>query len=829
MLSNSFSLKNLWIRPLVPLYIFMGFGIILGNIFSFNYRLSIGIFIIFFFVFIIFFKKILGIFPVIIFFLLGYVLISFSIFPFFSQNHISKYSNKDKYLIKGQVSSYVKISEKRKKIILSKLSIGKDKSQINPVTGSIILTIYGDSNKIKYNKIKYAEIRYGDKIQLKSKIKSIHNFENPGRFNYKKHMNFKNIYARAWAKTGNITILNRKESPSFFMEPFIFMENYRENFSNYIFKIIKNKNISQVLCALITGKKNSINKNLRDDFAKTGTSHILAISGLHLSIVASIFFYFFNRLLCFSNFLLIRGWTKKIAGILTLFPIFFYAFLSGFSPSTRRAFIMILIFMFSFIIEKEDDALNSLAAAGIAIFLLEPEAIFSISFQLSFVAVFFIILGFSFIRKLSFIKKRNFKTKILLFLFISLFAILGTNPIIMYYFNMLSFAGIFTNLIIIPFISFFVVPLGISAFFIFPFFINISSLLLKCSGIILGYCILFINYISQLPFVWTRTVTPDIVEILCYYIFFAGIFFVINKKKKKGLICIFSALIIFSVNGIFWIKRRFFNKNLYVTILDVGQGSSALIEMPLGKRILIDGGGFSFMSSFDTGQGIVAPFLWKKKIMTLDSVILSHPEADHMNGLIYILQNFNVLGFIKNCDKKQSRSYAELMKIIAQKNIKLNLVHNLKKIQSGEAFLEFLYPLYGCAINKNKTKQLNNNSIVLKLNFKNNSIIFTGDIMKKAEKKLVAEKKHYINSDILIAPHHGSATSNSDIFINSVSPKDVIISCGRQNRFGFPKDLVLKRYKKIECNIYRTDINGGIKIFSRNDKFFILPYIKMVH
>jgi len=660
-LSNLLPLKNLWIRPLIPLCISMGFGIILGNIFAFDFKLSLGIFIIIFFISIILKKIIIGILPIIIFFLLGYILIFFSLSPFLPKNHISKYSNKDKYLIKGQVSSYTKTSEKRKKIILSRLSIGKNKLQIIPVTGSIILTIYGDSNKIKY----------GDKIQLKSKIKSIYNFENPGRFNYKKYMNHKNIYARAWAKAGNVTILNHKKSSSFFMEPFIFMENYRENFSNYIFKIIKNKNISQVLCALITGKKNGINKDLRNNFAKTGTSHILAISGLHLSIVASFFFYFFNRILCFSNFFLIRGWTKKIAGILTLFPIFFYAFLSGFSPSTRRAFIMILIFMFSFIIEKEDDPLNSLAAAGIAIFLLESEAVFSISFQLSFVAVFFIILGFSFIKKLSFFKKRNFKTKILLFVFISLFAILGTNPIVMYYFNMVSFAGIFTNLIIIPLIGFLVVPLGIFAFFIFPFFINISSLLLKSASIILEYCILFINYISQLSFVWTRTVTPDMLEIICYYMFFAGVFFILNNKKKKGLICIFSALIIFSLNGIFWIQRRFFNKNLYVTILDVGQGSSALIEMPLGKRILIDGGGFSSISSFDTGESIVAPFLWRKKIMTLDSIILSHPEADHMNGLIYILQNFNVLGFIKNCDKKQSSSYIELMEIIAQKNIKL--------------------------------------------------------------------------------------------------------------------------------------------------------------
>ena len=684
------------------------------------------------------------------------------------------------------------------------------------VTGKIKLVVHGhclrDCDKI----------RYGDEIQFFGKLKSIHNFNNPGGFDYQRYMKLKSVFGSAWAEMDKIKILPPEQNHGFFLSFLRSLEDFRDNFSLFIFKRIKNKSAAAVLSALITGKKELIDKNLRREFSRAGASHILAISGLHLSIVSGLFFYVFNFLLSFFKPFLIRAWSRKGAAILTLFPLLFYAALSGFSPSTRRAFIMIAVFMFSFVAEKEADSLNSLALAGIIILLVDPGAVFSISFQLSFTAVLFIILGFYLIGKLNFKQNINLITKLLFFVLTSIFAIAGTQILAMRYFNIISFAGVLTNLLLIPAAGFGAVPLGLFALFIYPFSIHISGFFVKCAGVILYPCLVFIHHIAGFSLSWARIVTPDNMEIFCYYLFFAGIFLLFDNKKKAGLFCIISAMAFFSGNEVVCLKRRFFNKNLYVTILDVGQGSSALIELPHGKRILVDGGGFSYFSNFDTGEYIVAPFLWRKKIMDIDIVVLSHPESDHMNGLVYIFKNFKVKKFIKNCDTRKIAAYTDLMKAAALNNSQLEIISDKeKKIKISQVCLDFFNPFIKCSKTDEKCsktdephKNFNNNSVVFRLVFKKTSILFPGDIMEEAEKKIASIKNKDLKSNILISPHHGSSTSSSDFFLDKIAPQSVVISCGWHNRFHFPHLSVIKRYKKRGIKIFRTDLEGAIEICS---------------
>ncbi len=659
------------------------------------------------------------------------------------------------------------------------------------------------------------KIRYGDEIQFTGKIKSIHNFNNPGGFDYQRYMKLKSVFGSAWVEMDKVEILPPGKNSGFFLSLIRSLEDFRDNFSLFIFKKIKNQNIAAVLSAIITGKKELIDKNLRREFSRAGASHILAISGLHLSIVAGLFFYVFNFLLSFSKPLLIRAWSRKGAAVLTLFPLIFYAVLSGFSPSTRRAFIMIVVFMFSFVAEKEADSLNSLALAGIVILLIDPGAVFSISFQLSFTAVLFIILGFYLIKKLNFKQNINLVTKFFFFILTSVFAIAGTQVLVMHYFNIISFAGVLTNILLIPAAGFGAIPLGLSALFIHPFSIHISGFLVKCAGVILYPCLVFIHRVAGFSFTWARTVTPDHLEIFCYYLFFAGIFLLFDNKKKAGLFCMISAMAVFSGNEVICIKRRFFNKNLYVTILDVGQGSSALIELPRGKRILVDGGGFSYFADFDTGEYIVAPFLWRKKIMDIDIVVLSHPESDHMNGLVYIFKNFKVKKFIKNCDTRKILAYKDLMKAVALNNSELEIISDKeKKIKISGACLDFFNPFIKCSNTDEPHKNLNNNSVVFRLSFKKTSILFSGDIMEDAEKKLAFIKNKNLHSNVLISPHHGSSTSSSDFFLDKTAPQSVVISCGWHNRFHFPHLSVIKRYRKRKIKIFRTDLTGALEICS---------------
>ncbi|MBF0232918.1 MAG: ComEC/Rec2 family competence protein, partial [Desulfamplus sp.] len=696
----------------------------------------------------------------------------------------------------------------------------------------------------------------------------------------------------------------------------------RDNFSTHIFKHIENSDSSAILCALTTGQKEFISKDLIRDFSVTGGSHILAISGMHLSIVATLFFYLFNGLLSCFKWVLIRGWSKKGAAFLTIVPIVGYAVLSGYSDATQRAMIMIIIFMTAAVIERESDGFNSLAAAGIVILLLDPLSLFMVSFQLSFSAVFFILMGLSLAGRYRYVLtskefhikfqiffqillSSKFLRKLTGFIFISFCAIVGTQILVMHYFNILSFAGLMTNLILIPGVGFISLPLGLAALFVHPFSAQISGVLIKCAGVVLTPCINVVRAIADVPWSHVETFTPDIVEIACYYIFVYALFItakswlfvavksweqssdsifvpvkpqdngyesMVPKKEivmlkeqeiilkeenamlkaekmilkeenmmskeqemilkeenimfkeeisrnkilfKGGVFAVVLIFFIILIHESLWIKRRFFNKNLDVTVLDVGQSNSALVAMPQGKTILVDGGGFSYEGKFDTGEHIVAPFLRQKRIMSLDAVVLTHPDSDHMNGLVYIFEHFKVKRFIKNCDHQESRAYIDLMSGVRRNGSQVYIVdEKAESIQIGMGSLYFFHPLEPCSDQSSGSENTNNNSVVFKVIFKDNSILFPGDIMKDTEKELVHRHGSSLKADILVAPHHGSAGSSTDFFLDKVEPESIVISCGWQNRFGFPRSNVLNRYKKRGVHIFRTDLNGAVNVCS---------------
>ncbi|MEA1966758.1 MAG: ComEC/Rec2 family competence protein, partial [Thermodesulfobacteriota bacterium] len=262
-------------------------------------------------------------FYVILFFFVGYVLISSFLFPHVKDNHISKFTDQGKFWIIGKIVSTPEKSGRKKRLVLSVKRVGKDALNTVPATGRIKLSIYSqygrDSNS--------STVKYGDLIKFKAKIKSIHNFKNPGGFDYKRYLRLKNIYASSFTSRKNIVFLSEKKEHRLCETLLGFMEDYRENFSQFIVTHVKDKKSAAVLSALITGKKDLLDKKTRNDFSKAGASHVLAISGLHLSVVATLFFYLFNKILSLFTFLLIRGWSRKGAALLTLIPLLFYAFL----------------------------------------------------------------------------------------------------------------------------------------------------------------------------------------------------------------------------------------------------------------------------------------------------------------------------------------------------------------------------------------------------------------------------------------------------------------------------------------------------------------------
>ncbi len=760
--------------------------------------------------------KAAAVFFVFFIFFCGFCLISLHLPRDFGADHVSAYTGKTVYTVSGSVDSVPEYTAIRTAVVLDDLAIGRGTDSQKAVKGRIRLYIYSGNKTV--------ELSYGRRISFRSAVKAPRNFSNPGGFDYKKYLAFRDIWGIVYTSARKVSLENRNAGAGFAAALVRETNRLRYGFADLVSESVDNEKAAAVLTALTTGDRDGISDDLRDSFARSGAAHVLAISGLHMGVVAAIFYYLWYQLFSLFRPLLLSGNSGKAAAFATLVPLGFYAALSGFSPSTQRAFIMIVIFMFTFVIDREKDVFNSLAAAGIVILLISPHSLFSVSFQLSFTAVFFILMGVHGIKTKGLFQRRTPADRLFLFAAVSACATLGTLPVIIYYFNMVSFVQVFTNIVIIPAIGFAAVPIGLAAFFLFPVSGSVAAFLVKLAAPFLSFSVAFIEFIASLPFTWSRCVTPDTVELLCYYLAMAGLFLLFSKRRRTGAWLILIPLAVFVCHTGVVVKERYFNRALTVTVLDVGQGSSAFIRAPDGVGVLVDGGGFSYSSTFDTGRYIVAPFLWRQRFMSLDAVVLSHPEKDHMNGLVYIMENFDVKKFVKNGDERDTRSYADLMAVCARKGIEVVCIPSAEK-ETGldPSQFHFLYP-FSRRSNASEDTDFNNNSVVFHMRHQDFSMLFPGDIERAAETKIAAAAGNSLKADVLLSPHHGSATSSSDFFLDKVAPESVIISCGRHNRYGFPGRKVLARCRRRGITVYRTDLDGAVQVISDGQDHRITTY-----
>jgi len=817
-------------RPTIPLLFSFITGIILSDQTSwfFNFDYIAVLFVIIFICFILILRKFFTgksafYMPILLFLILGYLSFLFYSGYNFPQNHISHYTGLQKYGITGVIETEPFSNGRWLKFNLSVKSLTtKDKTK-KTVFGKIKVSVRG----------KNTELVQGDRITFYGKIKPFRNFANPGGFDYKRYMRFKGIYGSTYVDIKKIKLHKTayKNQSSFALK----LSDLREEFASLVKRNCRNKDAADVLNALIVGKKHQMSTKCKEGFRRAGVSHLLAISGLHTGIIATVSFFFFYQLLLYVKPLLWKALAGKIAAILTIFPVLVYGAIAGFSPSVQRACIMVTVFLLAGCLERESDSLNALSLAAMLILIFSPPSLFSISFQLSFLAVFAILIGIGISFKK--VKQANtFSNKIILYikgsLLVSIFATAGTTPIAMYYFNQVSLVGILSNFLLVPVVCLIVVPVGLFAMLIMNIIPVVSVLCIKLCTFLLVKVINTIYFLSDLPFAAVKTITPTIFEICCYYIFFCAVVLLIKSKsdltgsfinkKRKYLTLLIVVLIAIFIDVCWWLDYRFWHKELRITAIDVGQGGSTLIELPGGYRVLVDGGGFSDNNIFDVGEKIVAPFLWGQKIKTINLVILTHPEADHYNGLTYIINNFNVQKFWSNNQKVKTKSYKKLIKAVEKQgviNSKFSL--NAYNLSIDKVKIKTIYPPDNYLERRKyeKWRNLNNNSLVIKVQIGVISFLLPGDIMKKSEGALLGMGNKDISSTILFAPHHGSKTSSTEEFIDAVKPRVAVISVGWENRFKMPHKSVLERYKRHVDKIFRTDLHGAVTISTDGKTF----------
>ena len=506
----------------------------------------------------------------------------------------------------------------------------------------------------------------------------------------------------------------------------------------------------------------------------------MAISGAH-----------FSYIILIVTFLSKKIHNKRIEQIVIILAIIFFMKLTGGTPSVVRAGIMSIILILSSIFKRKNDVYTSMAISLILQIINNPYVIFDLGLILSYSGVLGILLFNKFFIKLV-------KVKIVA---VTLSANAFIIPIMIYEFNTISFTFIISNILasgllgIIIIIEFIVSIIKFKPIFIL---LDISlSLLMKIA-----------DFCSKLLLSKVYVTTQTIFIVIAIYI----IIFLIVKMRKKSIPLIVICVFIFTLGLNIYNYNNLGKDILKINFIDVGQGDSTLL-INKGTTIMIDTGG-NLNSDYDIGKNVLHRYLLYKGINKLDYLMISHFDADHCQGSIFLLENMKIKNLIISKQAKNSELYERIMKIAKKKKINIIYVKKGDLLNIENLKIEILHPNEEF-ITENP---LNNNAIVCKVSYYETKILFTGDVEKTAEERLLDED---LSADILKVGHHGSKTSTTEKFLEAVNPKIALIGVGENNKFGHPNDDVLKRLQNIGCKIYRTDQNGEVDILINKNSIHI--------
>jgi competence protein ComEC len=690
------------------------------------------------------------------------------------------------------------------------------------VQEKLIMTIYGHTQPSSP----------GDKIRFQAKLRPFKNFNNPGRYDYELAMSSKGLSCAASISDGRRIV---PMGPGRLGFPMTMFEGIRKPIRHFLREKLAPQN-EALFKALILGERQGISPELRESFHVAGLSHVLAVSGLHIALVAWISFTLFRTLLSLSYRLALKTDIRKLAAIMTCFPVVAYTCLTGFQVSSQRAMIMALAYLFSMVLGREKEVWSTLALAAFVVLAIDPHAIFSVSFQLSFPAVVGILwLAPEIHKKLTLFAGEGFGEKRVIhrlhlyvagLVAVTLSAMVFLLPITTFYFHRLSVVAVPANLMVVPVLGLYILPLGLMGAVSLPFSSWAARLFFQAGSWGLDWVMEMIEFWTRFQWANLWVLRPNIFEIGLFYALIFSLFFL--KRWPWAKLGLGVTLFLIGTDVSYWVYRTQFNRELKITYLDVGQGNAALVQFPGRKRMLIDGGGFS-KGEFDVGKMVVAPYLFRSKIRRIDYLVLSHPQMDHMDGLRFIAKHFEPKEFWSNSERVETSSFMKLMKIVEAKKIrKVSPADLVEGREIAGVKIQLLHPVPDKKDRPHvqRAMNLNDTSLVLKLSYGEISCLFAGDLERAGEAMVVSRAGRMLKSDILLAPHHGGRTSCSKPFLDMVQPRVCIISSGRSNPSRFPNEQTLQRLQAAGCRIMRTNQVGAVQLCIRSNDYKIRSFLK---
>jgi competence protein ComEC len=740
-----------------------------------------------------------------------------SLFPPADEHSLRSYNDVGSVEIHGMVAEEPDIRERYCLLTFSASEIAI-KGQNKDVSGTALIRVS-----------RYPAYHYGDVLKVTGELETPSQAED---FDYKTYLARQGVYSVIYYPS--VELLDRGQG----IPPLQWIYSLRERLAASLARALPEPQGS-LAQAILLGLRGNIPDALHEAFSRTGTAHILAISGLHISIIIVILL---------SLFTLLFGRRRSLYIWLTLGLTWLYTVLTGMHPPVIRAAIMGSLFLIAVYLGRQGSAIIALAFAAAVMVGIQPGLLWTVSFQLSFLAMAGLVLLYPYFQRWGrkgvarlFLGRETLAAtgNVITDVFAaSLAATLAVAPLIAYNFGIVSLVGLPATFSALPALPFIIVSSAL---------VSLVGLIASVAAQVLGWLAwLFLSYLvflvrgfDVLPYSSFQVAPIPAWYVPGYYAILAAVVALLSRrnavaafasrltsgmkklaqgipKPRLGFSLKWLVLPLLIVAILVWsIALTQPDGKLHVSFLDVGQGDAILIRTPSGQDILIDGGPDPQKISLELSEKL--PF-WDR---TIDLIVCTQPQADHVTGLVEVLHIYEVKRVVEPGVSYNSSIYREWLRLIADKEIEYNIARAGQEIDLGSGIgLQVLNPPEN--LFKNTSHDVDNSGIVLKLTWNKVSFLFTADIRTEAEFDLIGQRAD-LRSTVLKVPHHGSKTSTSSQFLAAVDPEVAVICVGADNPFGHPSHEVWDRLTGTlgEDNVYRTDEDGTIEFISDGERLWL--------
>jgi len=650
-----------------------------------------------------------------------------------------------------------------------------------PVTGRVQLNMYGEAEPLGE----------GQRIRAAVRLHPPVGFRNPGAFDYAAHLRREGILLIGSGRADRVTALTVDAPPWPVRVRRWALATLRDHLP---------ESSAALLGGLLLGERTALPAETDEAFRRAGVYHVLAVSGFNVALLAASVF----------ATLAIVGVPRRATALVAVVVLVGFAFVVGGQASVLRATVMGLLLLGGVLIERESQVMNALGLAAIALLLWRPSDLWDPGFQLSFAATAGIVyLAAPLTEWLTALGWPHWLGGAVA---VSVGAQLPVTPVMLFHFNQLSLIGIAANLLVVP-LAGPATTIGMLALAVALVSGTVADLLFNALWLLLVALRLVVWAAAAIPAAMVHLPAPSWAAIAAWVGALALIPYLDARARARPVAAgLTGAVVVFSV----WPWLAPGDGRLRLMFLDVGQGDAIFVELPEGQRMLIDGGpGGS--RRFDVGERVLSPFFWNRPIARLDVVASTHADADHAGGLAAVVRHFTVGEFWETGRGEPEDTRAA----VAQSGASRRVLRAGEARRLGGALVSVLNP------DEHAMPSLNEDSLVLRLDWRGVSALLTGDLGWAGEARVLS-RGATVSALVLKVGHHGSRFSSSPTFLAAVRPAFAIISVGARNPFRHPSRDALERLEASGARIYRTDRDGAVIVESDGEKLWITRWATRV-